>query len=597
MLDDILLQVNKPGRYIGQEWNLPRKDFDKSYIKFALCFPDLYEIGMSNLGVRIIYGLLNNIPDVACERFFSCALDMEKIFRNKNIRMYSLESRKSLNEFDLIGFSLGYELNYTNVLNMLDLGSIPLQSSLRDHTYPLVIGGGPCVLNPEPMHEFFDLFVIGEAEEAILELIDIYRRFKSEFKASKINKEELLVMLSHIEGVYVPSLYEVRYTTEGKIGEFKPKSGDIPSKVRKRFVKDLDNAYFPLDWLMPYIQIVHDRITLEIMRGCPNRCRFCQARSQYFPFRQRKIKNILDLAYTAYKRTGYEEISLCGLSVSDFLGIEELSGCLIDLFKDKAVNISLPSIKPKAIVGNVSSLIATIKKTGLTFAPEAATERLRNILNKDFNIQDFFNVLEHVYTCGYKNIKLYFMIGLPSERQEDLDGIIELSTCVLELHKKINRATDSKNMLNNKGKGRMQLNISINTLIPKPHTPFQWLKMEDVDSIKYKQDYLKTKIRNTRIKCSFRNPYMSFLEGVFSRGDRRLSQVILSAFSKGARFDAWDNYFELDRWLDVFKSFHINPDFYLKEKSKDELLPWDFLDVGISKDLLVKEFDKILAVT
>ena len=579
-LDDILLQVNKPARYIGREWNLPKKDFAKADIKFALCFPDLYEIGMSNLGIRIIYAILNNLPDVVCERFFSCAPDMEKVLRDKNMEIYSLESKKRLKEFDFVGFSLGHELNYTNVLNILESGSIPLKSSLRNHQYPLVIGGGPCTLNPEPLHEFFDLFVIGEAEEAILEIIDIYRKFKIKFKTSKINKYDLLVMFSQLEGVYVPSLYEARYQREGKIEEFKPRTNGVPLKIKKRFIKDLNSAYFPLHWLIPYIQIVHDRITLEIMRGCPNSCRFCQARSQYFPFRQREPENILNLADSAYKYTGYEEISLLGLSLSDFSGIEELLKRLIGLFKENAVSISLPSVKSKTIIGNISSLIASIKKTGLTFAPEAATERLRKVLNKDFNTQEFFKVVEQVYNSGYQNIKLYFMIGLPFEREEDLDGIIDLSSRTLELSKRVNRRP-------------ARVNVSINTLIPKPHTPFQWLGMEQIEGIKYKQDYLKRKIRNKRLQLSLRNPQMSFLEGVLSRGDRRLSQVIFSAFTRGARFDAWDNYFVFNRWMDAFERLNINPDFYLEDKSKDEFLPWDFLDIGISKEALIKEADKI----
>jgi len=583
MLEDILLQVNKPGRYIGKEFNLPKKDFDKSDIKFALCFPDLYEIGMSNLGIRIIYAILNNLPDVVCERFFSCAPDMEKILRAKFMEIYSLESKKRLQEFDFVGFSLGHELNYTNVLNILELGSIPLKSSLRDYNYPLVIGGGPCALNPEPLHEFFDLFVLGEAEEAILEIIDIYRKCKVKFKASGMNKQDLLVMFSHIEGVYAPALYEARYNRESKIEEFKSRTNGIPVKIKKRFIKDLNSAYFPSDWLIPYIQIVHDRITLEIMRGCPNSCRFCQARSQYFPFRQRELNNILNLADSTYKKTGYEEISLCGLSVSDFLGLEELLKRLIGLFKENAVSISLPSVKPKDLIGDICSLIASIKKTGLTFAPEAATERLRRILNKDFNMQEFFRVVQQAYISGYQNIKLYFMIGLPFEREEDLDGIIDLSSRTLELRKKV-------------AKRPAQINVSINTLIPKPHTPFQWLKMEQIEGIKYKQDYLKGKIRNKRLRLSLRNPQMSFLEGVLSRGDRKLSEVIFSAFSKGARFDAWDNYFVFDRWMDAFKESGIDPNFYLQDKSKDELLPWDFLDVGISKEALIKEADKIVAI-
>ncbi len=429
---------------------------------------------------------------------------------------------------------------------------------------------------------FFDLFVIGEAEEAILEIIDVYRESKSKFKSSKIDKQELLVMFSHIEGVYAPSLYEATYNRVGKIEAFKAKISGIPIKIKKRFVKDLNSAYFPSDWLVPYIQIIHDRVTLEIMRGCPNNCRFCQARAQYFPFRQREIKNILDLAKACYKYTGYEEISLCGLSVSEFQGIEKLIKHLIDLFKEKAVSISLPSLKPKTIIGDISSLIATIKKTGLTFAPEAGTERLRKILNKDFNMQDFFKVLQQVYASGYQNIKLYFMIGLPFEREEDLDGIIDLANRTLELRNKV-------------GKRRSQVNISINTLIPKPHTPFQWLKAEAIESIKYKQDYLRRKIKNKRLRLHLRNPYMSFLENVFSRGDRRLSQVIFAAFRNGARFDAWENHFEFNKWLGAFNISGINPDFYVQEKSKDEFLPWDILDVGITKEALISESNKFIA--
>lgn len=584
MLNDVLSQVNKPGRYIGGEWNIIKKDFDKSEIRFALCFPDLYEVGMSNLGLRILYGVLNNIEDTCCERFFSPDIDMEKILRNNHLEIFSLESKKRLKEFDIIGFSLSYELDYTNALNILDLGSIPIKASLRDQTYPLVIAGGACALNPEPIYEFFDLFVIGEAEGVILEIIDIYRKFKEKFKASKISKEDLLVMLSNIEGIYVPSLYEVTYNSGNKIKEFKPKIKGIPIKIKKRFVKDLDSIYFPLDWLIPYIQVIHDRITLEIMRGCPNNCRFCQARSQYFPFRQRKIKNILNLASKIYKCTGYEEVSLCGLSVSDYKGIEELLKSLISLFKEKQVSISLPSMKPKTIVGNLSSQIATIKKTGLTFAPEAATERLRKILAKDFDTQAFAKSLEEAFFSGYQHVKLYFMIGLPYEKQSDLDGIVNFANYVSELRKKVN-------------KNPARVNISINTLIPKPHTPFQWLKMDDLDNIKYKQDYLKNKIiGNKRLKLSFHNRYMSFLEGILSCGDRRLSEVILFAFKQGAKFDAWDNYFSFNTWIKAFKESRIKPYFYLREKSKDEFLPWDFLDIGINKESLLMELDKIVAI-
>jgi radical SAM family uncharacterized protein len=580
MYEEILLQVNKPARYIGYEWNIPKKDFDNSYIKFALSFPDLYEVGMSNLGLRIIYGILNDIPDVTCERFFACNDDMERMLRANQKEILSLESRRRLKDFDLIGFSLGSELDYTNVLNILDLGHIPLQSSLRDSSYPLVIGGGPCSLNPEPLHEFFDLFVIGEAEELILELIDVYRNHKEEFRKGRISKQDLFFILAQIKGVYVPSLYEVTYGPEGKIKEFKPKSKNVPSKVKKRFIKDLNAAYFPLDWLIPYIQTIHDRLTLEIMRGCPNRCRFCQARSQYFPFRQRSIHKVVNLAEELYKRTGYEEISLVGLSVSDCPGIEEIAQRLIDLFKPKGISVSLPSIKPRAIVGRISSLISTVKKTGLTFAPEAGSRKLRDVLAKDFDEVEFFSALKQAYASGYRHVKLYFMIGLPYEEEEDLDGIVEFATRASELRREIKKIP-------------AEINLSINTLIPKPHTPLQWFPMHDLDSIGHKQAYLKNKIRDKRLKLTFHNRYMSFLEGVLACGDRRLSPVILEAFRKGARFDAWSNHFGLERWLNAFKQSNIDPRFYLKEKLKDDFLAWDFIDVEISREALFAEFQRI----
>lgn len=577
--DDILLGVQKPARYIGQEWNVSRKEFDKAGVKFALCFPDLYEVGMSNLGIRIIYGLLNRIPDVVCERFFSVGTDLEQVLRSQNKEIFSLESKKSLRDFDLIGFSLGSELDYTNVLNILDLGKIPLEASQRDGNYPLVIGGGPCTLNPEPMHAFFDLFVIGEAEEVIVEIIDILRKSKS----SSINKQDLLLRLSQVEGVYVPSLYEVKYTSEGLLQEFKPKIKEAPSKVKKRIIQDLDSSYFPTDWLVPYIQVIHDRMTLEIARGCPNRCRFCQARSGYYPFRARSVKKVLDLSRETYERTGYEEISLCGLSVSDYLSIGELSRSLIDMFKDRAVSVSLPSVKPKTMLGDISSLIATIKKTGLTFAPEAGSSRLRQSIAKDFDEQGFFKTLEEAYASGYQRVKLYFMIGLPGEEEKDLESIIDLAMQVSELRRKIKKIP-------------AYVNISVNTLIPKPHTPLQWMGMEKEEGIRVKQGFLKNRARNRRLAWSFHDPRMSLLEGVLARGDRRLSLVIRRAFEKGSRFDAWSNFFAPDLWKQSFEECAIDPDFYLREKPAGALLPWDFIDAGISKEHLSTEFNKAMGL-
>ncbi|MFH1458615.1 MAG: TIGR03960 family B12-binding radical SAM protein [Candidatus Omnitrophota bacterium] len=579
MNEEILLQVQKPARYIGQEWNVSRKDFDRARIRFAICFPDLYEVGMSNLGIRIIYGLLNQQEDVICERFFSPGTDLESLIRGGKTGYFSLESKRKLQEFDIVGFSLASELDYTNVLNILDLGGIPLKASQRDKGYPLVIGGGPCALNPEPMHAFFDLFVIGEAEDAILEILDIYRKSKS----SKISKQELLLRLVQVEGVYVPSFYEVQYSDAGTLQKFEPIIKGVPAKIHKRIVRDFDSSFFPVDWLVPYIQTVHDRITLEIMRGCPNRCRFCQARSGYYPYRFRKVENILNLARECYQRTGYEEISLCGLSVSDYPYLEGLLKGLMDSFKERAVSLSLPSVKPQAILGGVSALIATVKKTGLTFAPEAGSERLRKVIAKDFDEQDFFNTLQQAYASGYQRVKLYFMIGLPGEEEKDLESVVEMAVKVSELRREIKKVP-------------AYVNISINTLIPKPHTPFQWLGMEEEGRIKTKQDFLMNKKRNKRLVWNFHNRDMSLLEGVLARGDRRLSNVICRAFEKGARFDAWSHYFIFDFWKQAFQESGSEASFYLQKKAPEEILPWDFIEVGVSKECLLQEFNKTIAI-
>ncbi|MCX5697915.1 MAG: TIGR03960 family B12-binding radical SAM protein [Candidatus Omnitrophica bacterium] len=584
MLDNILSQLQKPGRYIGKEWNVSVKDFEQSGIRFALAFPDMYEVGMSNLGIRIIYGILNNIPDVACERFFSPGLDLEKILREKDLPVFSLESHRPLKDFDIVGFSLGHELTYSNVLNLLELGGIPLKASSRDKSFPLVIGGGPCCLNPEPLADFFDLFLVGEAEDAIVEIVDAWRKIKERLKDNAFTKDDALLELACIPGVYVPSLYDVQYDELGKLKYFKPKAPGVPETITKRFLKDLNSAYFPQKWLVPYIQITHDRITLEITRGCPNTCRFCQARPNYFPYRIRRPQGVIDLAKACYSASGYEEIALGGLSVSDYPHIADVTAALIDFFKDKGVGVSLPSIKPTQILGELSALIATVKKTGLTFAPEAASERLRAILSKDFDTQEFFRTLQQAYKSGYQHVKLYFMIGLPQEEIKDLDAIVEFCLTVSELKRKF-------------AGGAAQINLSVNTLIPKPHTPLQWSKMPGLEGIKEKQDYLRRQAgRSRRIKINFHNYQMSFLEAVFSRGDRRLGEVILGAFRKGARFDAWGDYFDFARWQEAFSEAGLDPDFYLEERSTAEILPWDFIDTGIPKKHLVEEFNKIIAM-
>jgi len=577
--DDMLLGVRKPARYTGGEWNASRKDFEKAQVKFALCFPDLYEVGMSNLGIRILYGILNRMEGVCCERFFSVDSDMEESLRRSSQELFSLESRKNLKDFDLVGFSLAYELSYTNVLAMLEAGSIPFESAERDSSFPLIIGGGPCVLNPEPVAAFFDLFVIGEAEEVLLEIVDCYRSHKQAYRSGALSKQELLLRLVQIRGVYVPSLYEVAYAPDGSVSAFHPVSDQVPSKVCKRFVGDLENSFFPLDWIVPYVGVVHDRVTVEIMRGCPNRCRFCQARSLYYPLRMRSAPHVISMVDALYRASGYEEVSLMGLSVSDYPQLKELIMPLISCYKEKGVSISLPSIKPKLMLGDLANAIAAIKKTGLTFAPEAATKAQRERLGKDFDEQDFFTTLEGAFRAGYQHVKLYFMTGLPGEDRDDLDNIVSLANQVSALRRKIDNRP-------------AQVNVSVNTLIPKPHTPFQWLAMEELATMKEKQEYLRNRVRNKCIRLAFHDPQMSFLEAVFSRGDRRLATVIVSALRKGCRFDGWNERFNFSAWESAFKECAIDPGAYLRTKKIEETLAWDFIDTGVAKEHLIAEYKK-----
>lgn len=583
MIEDLLLNVHRPGQYLGNEWNASKKVFSNSCVSFAIGFADLYEVGMSNLGLRILYGVLNNLPGVVCERFFAPEPDMEAALKNAQRRFFSWESNQELINFDILGFSIGSELNYTNVLNILELAGLPVYSNLRNNNFPLVIAGGPTALNPEPLADFFDLFIIGEAEEAVAELTNLFAKHKADYKSGKLLKENLLIELSRIEGVYAPSLYMVDYDGRGQIVNFSPKFKVLPLKIKKRVVRNFDAAYFPSDWLVPYVQTIHDRASLEIMRGCPNHCRFCQARSQYYPLRIRSKERIISLAKLTCASSGYEELSLAGLSVSDYPGLESLVSDLITNFKEQCVNLSLPSLKAKALLGNISTLIAKIKKTSLTFAPEAGTEKLRRALGKDFSEEDFYQVITQAYQAGYQHLKLYFLIGLPGENNKDLQGIIDFAKAASELKRKINGSP-------------AQINISINPLIPKPHTPLQWLKMDPINLIKEKQAYLRDNNKNRRLKFNFHNADLAFLEGVLSRGDRKLGKVILAAYQKGARLDAWSSYFSFSKWQEAFSQQGINPLDYLDEKLTTALLPWDFIDIGISKANLIEEHNKSVAI-
>ena len=583
MIEDILLGVHRPAQYLGNEYNASKKNLKSFKLSFALGFPDLYEVGMSNLGLRIIYGVLNEIPDLACERFFAVEPDMQEALKKSNRRLFSWESHEELIGFDFLGFSLGSELNYTNVLNILDLAGLPLESKLRNQDFPLVIAGGPCTLNPEPMHEFFDLFIIGEAEEAIIELINVYRKYKDDYKNGLMPKEELLIEFSKLDSVYAPSLYAAEYNQNQELVSFSPKVKSLPARIKKRVVADLNTAYFPIDWMVPYVQVVHDRISIEIMRGCPNRCYFCQARSQYYPLRIRSQEQVKFLANATCAASGYEELSLSGLSVSDYPQFGKLVEDLIKVFKEQTINLALPSLKAKALLGNVSTLIAKIKKTGLTFAPEAGSERLRNIIGKDFSVEEFYSAVQTAYQAGYQHLKLYFLIGLPTEGDSDLDAIIDFAVKASDLRKKVSGSAAA-------------INISVNPLIPKPHTPFQWLKMQPIAAIKDKQNYFKSHCKNKRLKFNFHNFEMGFLEGVLSRGDRRLSQVILTAYKKGARMDAWSNYFSFPKWQEAFAENGVDAESYLCEKSQKSLLAWDFIDTGIDKETLLSEYNKSVAI-
>jgi radical SAM family uncharacterized protein len=560
-LNDILRDdILKPGRYIGREWNVSTKDFAAAQVKVALCFPDLYEVGMSNLGVRILYGILNRMEGVACERCFAPAADLEARLKETATPLFTLESRQPLGVCDIVGFSLGHELCYTNVLAMLELSGIPLRSSDRTAAHPLIIGGGPCVANPEPVHAFFDCFVIGEGEEALPELIEKYRSLQGPFKQGAVPRREVLRSLAQIPGVYVPSLFEA--------GE----------SVEKRIVCDFENSFFPVQWLVPYLAVIHDRVTVEVMRGCPNRCRFCQARAQYYPVRMRSPEKVLEICRTSQEATGYEEVALAGLSVSDYPHLPTVLGPLIARCRTQGIAVSLPSIKPKALVGELSTLIASIKKTGLTFAPEVGSRKLLHVIGKDFDFIEFYGTLKEAYSAGYQHVKLYFMIGLPHEDDRDLDAIVEVVLKASALRK------DAVGKY-------AQVNVSINTFIPKPHTPLQWCGMCSREEAERKQRYLLDRLKKYRlIKVSFHEYPLTFLEGVFTRGDRRLANAIEEAYRRGARFDAWQEHLKVGVWEEAFAAAGVDAQEYLRERSTDEALPWGFLSMGIDRERLAQEY-------
>ncbi|MFH1337120.1 MAG: TIGR03960 family B12-binding radical SAM protein, partial [Candidatus Zixiibacteriota bacterium] len=562
--------VMKPGRYVGNELGATKKDH-QDRLKVALAFPDAYEIGMSYLGQAILYHLINRRPDGVAERVFSPWPDAEEIMRKENIPLFSLESHTPLREFDIIGFSLTYELNYTNVLNMLDLAGMPVFSSQRDETYPLVMAGGPSAMNPEPVADFFDLFALGDGEEMVDELLDVIRQAHKD----NLNKEELLLKLAQIPGVYVPRFYEVTYDAENEFKSIKPRFQEVPERIKVRTVPELKNEFYPPAPIVPFLETTHDRLTIEIMRGCPMRCRFCAATVAYQPKRERSVAEIVKQAETGIANSGWDEISLLSLSTTDYSKLPELVKELNRKFSSKKVSISLPSLRPDSLSLEVARLVSRVKKSGLTFAPEAGTVRLRNVTGKHLNEEDLLNTAQMAFSSGWNLLKLYFMIGLPTEREEDLAGIVDWLKKILRVAKDAG--------------GGKNLNITISPFTPKPHTPFQWERLEDVESLQGKIYYLKNNLRQGNLHLKFRDPQVSYMEGILSRGDRRLSSVIHSAWKKGAKLDGWSEHFNYSFWKEGFSEAGIESSLYTGAKNMESPLPWDHIDKGIKKEHLKKE--------
>ena len=581
----ILKSVSKPGRYAGGEYGEVIKDRSAVKARFAFCFPDTYEIGMSNLGVRLLYGALNEHPDIWCERVYDPWVDMQEQMRAHRLPLVALESKDPLNCFDFVGFTLQYEMSYTNVLNMLDLAGIPLRAEARGEDDPLVIGGGPCAYNPEPVADFFDLFNIGEGENMLPDIVRLYIRMKEERRYTRA--EFLHEAARSIPGVYVPSLYRVTYRPDGTIDAYTPVYDDIPARVQKQIVRDLDRVYFPDKVVMPYIETVHDRIMLEVYRGCIRGCRFCQAGMIYRPVREKTPDVLNRQARCLYQSTGYEEMSLSSLSISDYTALEPLCDKLLSWTDENMVSISLPSLRVDSFRRELMDRIDSVRASSLTFAPEAGTQRLRDVINKNVREEDVLRAMQVAFDAGKNAVKLYFMEGLPTETPEDLDGIARLAERVVEAY--------YANPNRNKAR-QVQVTVSVSCFIPKPFTPFQWEAQDTMETLAEKQRHLGSKITNRHIRYQHHNAEVSRVEAVLARGDRRLSAALELACREGFRFDAWDEFFSYERWMDVFARTGIDPAFYANRAfGPDEVLPWDIIDCGVSKAFLLREREKAYA--